>query len=326
MCKISVIIPVYNIESYLSACIESLITQDFESSEFIFINDGSTDSSRYILAEYAIKDNRIKVIDKSNGGVVTVRPLGIKEAKGEFILFLDGDDCLFPGALQKLYNVAVSNSCDIVAGSYLAERDAIEEWRFEWDDKLYNSSLDFLTDCIKSNNFYIWGKLFNTKLFSSEFYYGDSNYGEDGVFLLQLINRANRLNAISDIVYCYRLRENSLTSAPTVQSYIGRYQSSKYIYDYVRTNFQDSVVNSIVELYFLSQVYKTILDCGSAFVMQNPQPVITSRMVNQQKKELKEKYSLACIILKIYVFNPSLCINLVQAAKKLKQIIRSIKK
>ncbi|HAT1603426.1 TPA: glycosyltransferase [Raoultella ornithinolytica] len=326
MCKVSVIIPVYNIEKFLPECIESLIKQNLESSEFIFINDGSTDSSGKILEQYIKKDKRIRVLNKPNGGVVTVRPLGIKEAKGEFIFFLDGDDSILPDTLHKLYDIASSNHCDIVSGSHFAERDAIEEWHFRWGDKLYTSNLDFLTDSIKYNNFYIWGKLFNAKIFTSEFYYGDSNYGEDGVFLLQLINRANRIYATSDIVYRYRLRENSLTSAPTVQSYLGRYQSSKFIYDYVSTNYQDQRVNSIAEYYFLCQVYKTILDCGNAFAAQSPQSVISLEMVERHKKELKDRYALAYVILKIYTFNTKLSIGLVQLSKKLKKIIRLIKK
>ena len=89
---ISIIIPVYNAEHYLRQCIESVIAQTFEDWEAILVNDGSKDGSLAICQEYAAKDKRIKVIDKSNGGPSSARNRGLNEAKGEFVYFMDADD------------------------------------------------------------------------------------------------------------------------------------------------------------------------------------------------------------------------------------------
>ncbi|MFZ8536570.1 glycosyltransferase family 2 protein [Klebsiella quasipneumoniae] len=102
MCEVSVIIPVYNVEKYLSECIDSLLEQTFEEAEFIFVNDGSTDLSANILEKYKELDKRIIIINKNNGGVVTTRPVGLKSASGQYIMFLDSDDTLPPNAIETM--------------------------------------------------------------------------------------------------------------------------------------------------------------------------------------------------------------------------------
>src|SRR5690625_5303877 len=90
--KVSVIIPVYNVEQYISECVISLLKQDLLDSEFIFINDGSLDSSIEILKQYS--DHRIRIVNQCNSGLSAARNTGIKESKGKYILFLDSDDYL----------------------------------------------------------------------------------------------------------------------------------------------------------------------------------------------------------------------------------------
>lgn len=111
MCKVSVIVPVYNVEKYLPECIDSLLKQTFEDVEFIFVNDGSTDLSSNILEKYKELDQRIIIINKTNGGVVTTRPIGLKSATGQYIMFLDSDDTLPPNAIETMYSLANSNNC-----------------------------------------------------------------------------------------------------------------------------------------------------------------------------------------------------------------------
>lgn len=94
MPKLSIIIPVYNSESYITQCIDSILTQSFTNFELILVNDGSTDNSDKICDEYALKDCRIRVIHKENGGVSSARNKGLDEAQGEWIMFVDSDDYL----------------------------------------------------------------------------------------------------------------------------------------------------------------------------------------------------------------------------------------
>ena len=113
MIKISVIIPVYNVEQYLRECLESVINQTLSELEIICINDGSTDSSLDILREYEQKDNRIIVINKDNEGQAAARNIGISMAKGEYIGFLDSDDYIDSNFYEKLYNAAKKYKADI---------------------------------------------------------------------------------------------------------------------------------------------------------------------------------------------------------------------
>ncbi len=115
--NISVIIPVYNVEKYLSACIDSLMRQGNLNIEIILINDGSTDKSGMIANEYARKDNRIKVIHKENGGASAARNAGLNVALGEYIVFLDSDDWIKEDSLPPLFEEAVKYHTDVVMGN-----------------------------------------------------------------------------------------------------------------------------------------------------------------------------------------------------------------
>ncbi len=104
--KISIIIPIYKAEAYLNRCLDSVLNQTFTDFEIICLNDGSPDNCNKILAEYAKKDGRIKVINKENTGVSDTRNVGLSVAKGSYILFMDSDDCIHPQTLEITYFLA----------------------------------------------------------------------------------------------------------------------------------------------------------------------------------------------------------------------------
>ena len=105
MVKISVVIPVYNVEKYLEQCLDSVIAQSFEDIEVICVNDGSTDSSLEILKRYANNDSRIKIISQKNKGAGAARNVGIENAAGEYVYFMDSDDYLNADAFERLNSV-----------------------------------------------------------------------------------------------------------------------------------------------------------------------------------------------------------------------------
>jgi len=104
MVKFSIIVPVYNVEKYLSECVDSIINQDFDQYEIILVDDGSTDRSGLICDEYSSAHDNISVIHKVNGGLSDARNNGLEKSKGEYIIFIDGDDYIEPGTLQKFNN------------------------------------------------------------------------------------------------------------------------------------------------------------------------------------------------------------------------------
>lgn len=108
-CKISILVPIYNVELYLDRCIDSVISQSFEDWEMILVDDGSTDRSPVICNDAACRDSRIKVVHKRNGGLPSARLAGFKEANGEYIIFLDSDDWMLKDGVSLLYDAITSN-------------------------------------------------------------------------------------------------------------------------------------------------------------------------------------------------------------------------
>lgn len=122
--KISIIIPVYNSEKYISRCIDSVLSQSFKEIELLLINDGSKDNSGKICDEYAKKDARVRVYHNDNHGVSFSRNFGIKNALGEWSIYIDGDDYFLPDALRKLYNLALEKKCNVCSGNFYIEKNS----------------------------------------------------------------------------------------------------------------------------------------------------------------------------------------------------------
>lgn len=114
---ISVIIPAYNAQAYLRDCLESVLAQTYTDWEAIIVDDGSTDSTASIALEYADRDDRFRVVRKSNGGLADARNFGLGHVRGEWVTFLDSDDMLYPASLTLLFN-NVRGECDVVVGEY----------------------------------------------------------------------------------------------------------------------------------------------------------------------------------------------------------------
>ena len=114
----SVIVPIYNVQKYLNRCIDSVLSQTFEDYELILVDDGSLDECGAICDEYANMNEKIKVIHKDNGGLVSARQAGIRIATGDYVFHLDGDDAILPDALESAYEIIQKHRPDIVSFSY----------------------------------------------------------------------------------------------------------------------------------------------------------------------------------------------------------------
>lgn len=121
MAKVSIIIPIYNTEKYLSACLESVVTQTLTDIEIICVNDGSTDGSLQIVREFASTDARIKIVQKENGGAASARKAGIQVASGEYVGYVDSDDYIDADMYERLYKTAIEYQVDLVISGYYFE-------------------------------------------------------------------------------------------------------------------------------------------------------------------------------------------------------------
>lgn len=206
MIKISVIIPVYNVEQYLRECLESVINQTLSELEIICINDGSTDSSLDILREYEQKDNRIIVINQENEGVAATRNVGISLAKGEYISFIDSDDYIDLDFYEKLYNAAKKYKADIACTNLYRFSDSVKYYLVRYFIKkcTQRPRLKYKYAMIPRHN-YVMNKIYNrVKLQKSNVRFEEGIYFEDIEFSHRIIYYLRALVTVPGTKYNYR--------------------------------------------------------------------------------------------------------------------------
>lgn len=210
---IGVIVPVYNVEKYITECIESILAQTYTNFRLILVDDGSPDNAGKICNEYANKDPRITVIHQENAGVTRARARGVEEASDcEFITFVDGDDTILENALLKL-NGRMSKDCDIVIG-------IVQGYNYYKESRITNEryihSLIRRTDISPAP----WAKLFRSNLFSKDVFEIPRHiiYGEDLLMNIRLGFKAKNINILKEYIYCYRNNiegcENTFSTSP----------------------------------------------------------------------------------------------------------------
>lgn len=170
--KISIIVPVYNVEKYLERCLDSILSQSFNAFELILVNDGSTDNSYKICEKYSYNDKRIKLINKENGGLSSARNAGIEASQGEYIGFIDSDDYIDKFMYEILYNYAEKNKSDIVICKYKkvdANFGMNENLNYNVEEINY-SNFQALNQLYEENNIefvVMWNKLYKRSLFDN---------------------------------------------------------------------------------------------------------------------------------------------------------------
>lgn len=238
-CHISIIVPVYNTEKYLDRCIQSVLAQTYTNWELLLIDDGSTDSSGAICDKYAAQDSRIKVFHKANGGVSSARNLGLDNAKGEWITFVDADDWIKPNFLSNLASL-IGTEIDLVI-SY-AERHyidgAIQIESYPAQHITQENFHSAFTDYDLHWHTSPWGKLYKSAICKSlRFIYG-MPIGEDLVFLYSYLSDCKSLYISSNTDYCYLVdNPHSLTKKSH------HYQVELFIYRHVYECTQKIISN-----------------------------------------------------------------------------------
>lgn len=208
---ISVIIPVYNVEQYLSRCIDSVINQTYTNLEIILIDDGSPDSCGKICDEYAQKDNRIKVIHKENGGLSSARNAGIDEASGVYLSFVDSDDYINEQFIEKLYKLLKEYDADIAQCDFIKTSGEKPDLNTEEVIKVYNSASFYGTIYEPNgvNTVVAWNKLYKAEMFA-QIRYPEGKIHEDEAVIHLLINKASRCVKTNMQMYYYFINKNGI--------------------------------------------------------------------------------------------------------------------
>ena len=204
---VSIIIPVYKVEQYLRNCVESVINQTYTNWEMILVDDGSPDKCGEICDEYAVKDKRIRVIHKGNGGLSSARNAGLdNSSEGEFVTFLDSDDFWHPEYLETLMNLQQKYHADLVQCGFIRGTESVFP---KIDESVSIDVLDnheiFITE---KANVIMWGKLYRTSLFDG-IRMPVGLYNEDDWTAWKLYYRAKTIVVTNQSLYYYTMNPNS---------------------------------------------------------------------------------------------------------------------
>lgn len=278
--KISVIIPVYNGEKYLARCIDSVLQQTICDFEIILIDDGSKDNSPHICDDYAEKDARISVVHKENGGVSSARNVGIKQAKGEYITFVDSDDTLPIDAFANLLKpINAHPMVDVVCGSstvFGSKGNIMQTWILPFtDNERYIHTFDmwaFFVYCV-------WGKLIRRDLVVRHGLWFEPSItsNEDVLWLHFLQKKVKSIAQCCEIVYEYHSDNNESIVHSKDKTF--HYLQLLDAVDVAIRHFDKNYLNETIFVYELLSVHR----------LANDWPDMDQIKVKQRLKELHER-------------------------------------
>lgn len=250
MTKVSVIVPVYNVEKYLARCLDSLVNQTLKDIEILVINDGSPDNSQKIIDKYSKKYKNVKSFIKPNGGISDARNYGLKYADGEYITFIDSDDYVDVTMMEKLYNKAKEKDYDIVECDLVMVYD---------DGKIISKvcpTLDKDVDTEEKKKSYmlhaytsVWNKIYKKDLFDYDVRFKKGVWFEDVEFLYRLLPYVKTIGFVNETFNYYVQREGSITRTfdKRLLCYIDNWNG---ILDFYKKNsFYDNYINELEYLY-----------------------------------------------------------------------------
>lgn len=273
--SISILVPVYKVELYLRRCIDSVLIQDFQDWELILVDDGSPDDCPAICDEYAERDKRIRVIHKSNEGLVSARLAGYQNASGKYLIFLDSDDFFLPNALSTLYNY-IEKGYDIVRACNRRVLDngtfTIEKGRFHSGEIVGNQN--YMEKTINAElSTYLWGAIYKKELFNENIFklILQVSIGEDWLTNVGVGKHVKTALCVNDVVYCYFINTQSMMQQKVCSyAYVNKVKhileqitihSSDKIKELVKYNRVAAIIKCffVPELKFDWQNYKEIL-------------------------------------------------------------------
>lgn len=297
--KVSIIVPIYNGERYLSQCVDSLIKQTYHHIEIILINDGSKDSSLEICNRYAKEDARCIVVDKENGGVTNARKAGVNASTGEFIYFADCDDWLDGNAIEKLMDEVNKHQADIVISGYVNELgENISEKKYgNLEEGVYSKASQkelhskiFYQGCIKGWGIWptLWAKLFKKDFIAESLEELDERifYGEDAACLFPACFKAERLVVIKNAGYHYRTFSETSVSAKRNKNLL---DNMFYLHEYLYALFQKQENNEEL-LNQLRYYMVSLMNHAGTLLFHIPYHLQEIEWVKPQVTEWQKKY------------------------------------
>ncbi len=210
--RISIIIPVYNVENYISECVESVINQTYKALQIILVDDGSADESGKICDSYAEKDPRILVIHKENGGLSDARNAGTARADGDFVFYLDSDDFLSADSVRVLTDLQASADADLTIGSFFYRYDShTDTAKTRFAENVVFSNGQAMRELVRGNlETFAWGKLIRTEIAKAH-PFPEGKLFEDHFWTHYVFGDCSKIAFTPSPLVYYRQRENSIS-------------------------------------------------------------------------------------------------------------------
>lgn len=333
--NVSIIIPTYNAEAFLVQCLDSVVQQTHQSIEIVIINDASTDSSLDIIKSYQAQDPRITLIDfKENKGNGYGRNFGIKQAQGEYILFLDSDDWLEPDAVEQVYHKALQSHSQVVVFGYTQHMTAIK-------NKRKNKEIFLPTVKDGGTDFFFYFMMHRKGMYSMPWIYLISKqllmdhtiefsvgiYFEDIIFVTKTLHHIQTIGVYSDKpLYHYRIRKNSITQSLSKKKIDDNFTAHVIFKDYLeevgifKTYEREYLIRFLVYCVFLSfwdyyrtgkaqrdaelDAYMTAIRQSKLLSVKNLYAIKTAyKGLEQHEKRTKRTYKTASFILHQIKYN-----------------------
>ena len=236
--KISVIVPIYNVEKYLERCIESIINQTYKNLEIILVDDGSPDNCGNICERYAQKDNRIIVIHKENGGLSDARNAGLKIATGEYISYIDSDDYIDNDMYEYMMKEMSKENADIaICGTKVDFENGITKLKENKEKEILNAKEALIKlNSFSSFDMAVWNKIYKRNIVSGiEFPIAKTS--EDYFVMYQYFDRAKKIVVLPQAKYHYIQRENSISRGKKIShDYI---EGSRAQQNFIKRNYSE---------------------------------------------------------------------------------------
>ena len=301
---VTIIVPVYQAEKYVAYCIESILAQDYNHWELILINDGSTDCSGDLCDAYAMIDPRIHVYHQTNQGVSVARNKGLQKAKGDYLLFVDADDCLEKIALETLVKIAQNNELPILQfgiRSYQNGSKAKVATPDSFKLTIYNDLNQYHTF-----QYGVWGYLLRRDIYTQENFTEGIKYAEDIEYITKCITHSNKIGILSATFYYLRLHP---------QSAMANLHSYQQVADHlvaIRNLSQYTADKSEQTSRFINQqITKLVKSYFSFFIKNQPKKKEISQinkdyrsiypLINTQSWKDRIAFSMAYLDIRIYI-------------------------
>lgn len=307
MSEVSVIVPVYNVEKYLSRCIDSVLAQSFVNFELILVDDGSSDGSSEICKTYAENDPRVKYFRKENGGVSSARNLALDISTGKWIIFLDADDYWLDNrALESLYHIAVEKDVDIVRGEYIAVDEAGKEIeiRYKSREKEYQSkiidSIEFIKNVIKGEYFLVLN-LLKSKIIGSHRFDENMAFMEDAKFFIEILNKPLKCWYTDEKIYAYRKNFTSASYTVNLKRLEDAFYMSNFCWN-MALEANDPRFGKFCGTQSVMMYYWTLQTVANDQYYKNYKEIIKLLRLKEVHKKVMQRIENSSIDKKFYLF------------------------